>query len=179
MWSLSQRLSDSKNSSLDDVGSAGWCATAPGCGLWTRPAPKFPSAPREDGGLVDLSTSTRCMTVIWGGHVKGNSGGADVGTSCLLGGETRCVCHPQLQVKPSDEQGRWWFWWLNISGEVQRVAFKFSKGDGRMLQVVEQHLHLRGGRNKTLWDYKVTFIPSLGVGWGGVAWKGLHKRINI
>lgn len=57
-----------------------------------------------------------------------------------------------------------WFWRLNISGEVQRVAFEFSKGDGRMLQVVEQHLHLRGGRNNTLWGYTVIFIPSLGVG---------------
>lgn len=32
---------------------------------------------------------------------------------------------------------------LNVSGIVERVALQFREGDGRMLQVVEQHLDLR------------------------------------
>lgn len=32
---------------------------------------------------------------------------------------------------------------LNISGKVERVPLQFGKGDGRMLQVIEQHLDLR------------------------------------
>lgn len=31
---------------------------------------------------------------------------------------------------------------LNVSGEVQRVALELGEGDGRMLQVVKQHLDL-------------------------------------
>lgn len=31
---------------------------------------------------------------------------------------------------------------LNVGGEVERVPLELSKGDGRMLQVVEKHLHL-------------------------------------
>lgn len=34
-------------------------------------------------------------------------------------------------------------WGLNVSGKVERVALQFGKGDGGMLQVVEQHLDLR------------------------------------
>lgn len=34
---------------------------------------------------------------------------------------------------------------LNISGKVERVPLQFGKGDGRMLQVIEQHLDLSGG----------------------------------
>ena len=45
-----------------------------------------------------------------------------------------CRWHP--------EEGGWGG--LNVSGEVERVALQFGKGDGRMLQVVEQHLDLRG-----------------------------------
>lgn len=33
---------------------------------------------------------------------------------------------------------------LNISGKVKCVPLQFGKGDGRMLQVIEQHLDLRG-----------------------------------
>lgn len=32
---------------------------------------------------------------------------------------------------------------LHVSGKVERVALQLGKGDGRMLQVVEQHLDLR------------------------------------
>lgn len=46
-------------------------------------------------------------------------------------------------------------WWrpegggrgLNISGKVERVALQFGKGDGRVLQVVEQHLDLKRKEN--------------------------------
>lgn len=39
-------------------------------------------------------------------------------------------------------------WGLNVSGKVERVAFQFGKGDGRMLQIVEQHLDLRREETK-------------------------------
>lgn len=39
---------------------------------------------------------------------------------------------------------------LNISGEVERVSLQLSIGDGRMLQVVEQHLDLREEENKAV-----------------------------
>lgn len=40
---------------------------------------------------------------------------------------------------------------LNVSGKVECVPLQLSEGDGRMLQVVQQHLDLRWGeRNKEL-----------------------------
>lgn len=41
-------------------------------------------------------------------------------------------------------------WGLDVSGEVERVALQFGKGDGRMLQVVQQHLDLRGDRKRKI-----------------------------
>lgn len=38
--------------------------------------------------------------------------------------------------------------WLDVSGKVERVAFEFSKGDGGVLQVVEQHLDLRDEKKR-------------------------------
>lgn len=40
-------------------------------------------------------------------------------------------------------------WSLDISGKVERVALQLGKGDGRMLQVIQQHLDLGG--EKTRW----------------------------
>lgn len=39
---------------------------------------------------------------------------------------------------------------LNVSGKVERVPLQFGKGDGRMLQVVEQNLDLGGAQQGPL-----------------------------
>lgn len=39
---------------------------------------------------------------------------------------------------------------LDVSGKIECVALEFSKGDGRVLQVVEQHLDLEGKSEGTL-----------------------------
>lgn len=43
--------------------------------------------------------------------------------------------------------GGWGGGGLNVSGKVERVALQFGEGDGRVLQVVEQHLDLKRREN--------------------------------
>lgn len=51
--------------------------------------------------------------------------------------ESLCVT---LAVRVKPPAG--WRLFLDVSGEVERVALEFGEGDRRMLQVVEQHLDL-------------------------------------
>lgn len=46
---------------------------------------------------------------------------------------------------------------LNVSGKVECVPFQLSEGDGRMLQVVQQHLDLRWGARKREIEPKLLF----------------------
>ena len=50
---------------------------------------------------------------------------------------------------------------LNVSGKVERVTLQFSEGDGRMLQVIQQHLDLRGEKTKTFNSvkYYILYYP--------------------
>lgn len=83
------------------------------------------------------------------------TGGCTVEMSYLLGGEVRQegrvagteglygVSHSPLSRWRPEGGG----WGLNVSGKIERAALQFGKGDGRMLQVVEQHLDLKERKN--------------------------------
>ena len=102
--------------------------------------------------------------------VRGRGGGCTVKMSSLLGGELRQdhrsartrVCMESLSLSSPYGALREVVvvmmvgGGLNVSGIVERVALQFREGDGRMLQVVEQHLDLR--KQKTTYFY--SFINS-------------------
>lgn len=69
---------------------------------------------------------------------RGEAGGPRGGDQGLYG-----VSHSLLSRWRPEGGG----WGLNVSGKVECVALQFGKGDGRMLQVIQQHLDLR--REKT------------------------------
>lgn len=83
--------------------------------------------------------------------VLGKRGGCTVEMSCLLGGEVRQedrvartkICMESLTLSSPDGALKGGGRGLNVSGIVERVALQFSEGDGRMLQVIQQHLDLR------------------------------------
>lgn len=70
-----------------------------------------------------------------GGGRRGEAGLLSGGDQGLHG-----VC--PLALSSPDEALREGGRGLDVSGEVERVALQLGEGDGRMLQVVEQHLDL-------------------------------------
>lgn len=95
--------------------------------------------------------------------------GYAVKMSCLLRGDTRQEDEEEELAKhrdvcgvsqscgdPEESVAR-----LNVRGKVECVALEFRKGDGRMLQVVEQHLDLRRTKYNGIRMCRLSFIFSL------------------
>lgn len=92
------------------------------------------------------------MVVGWAG-IGGWGVGCTFEMSCPLGGEVSAAVGPK-STKGVLTPSRWCSEGggraLNISGKVECVALQFGKGDGRMLQVIEQHLDLSRDTTRTL-----------------------------
>lgn len=139
------------------------CATAPGCRLCDPPPPttRLNISPLCSQRGWSCFLTTKCSP-----KKKPNkknpplsarlplfTGIFEVGFRWRSGG---CVCGGVELPAGSRAEGRSTGWWslslsvspsfgvavLNVGGEVKRVALELGEGDGRMLQVVEQHLDL-------------------------------------